>query len=216
MSDQDLVGVAIRGWVDRELLFYVNGGQSGGSVAKYGFRLHFLAAGGRTIYSLPMDDMGPLLPRLFRPNRGKFTVLPTPVALRGGSIEVEGWPPAGTDLPELLARCPYNAVCRPPIMFRVDPIEFLGKEATTTTTGETEQSGGENWAMETSQSVKVESKVGHPNFGGGGVTDTGSRTTRTKIGPTRSDHRGSGTAVERPVVFIKNISVKQIAHSPTM
>jgi hypothetical protein len=124
---QNLVTVARKDWTSKDLVFYVGGSQSGGSLSGYGFRIS-VDAQGDTVYSIPPDDEGPVLANLFLVANGKFRVTKAPLPLHSKAlIRITGYnlDSSDNDRIDISADCDYTRVVSEPVIFRVVPVDSV-------------------------------------------------------------------------------------------
>ncbi|MCK8786768.1 hypothetical protein M0638_20560 [Roseomonas sp. NAR14] len=125
--------VALKGYVKRDLLLHVSGAGVGLPLAEYRFFLVWMTMYYDRVYTIPVENRGPLLPRCLRPD-------PTGIIhvrdcywnlLEGGILGVSAFAAASSDLPDLTASTPYT--CRThgnTLLFYAEPITAQGSETT--------------------------------------------------------------------------------------
>ena len=204
--------VSVKGWVTRRLVLYVAGTESGGPLSPYGFLLVFEDGAGRRMYTLPLEDEGPLYPRLLKPDAdGVIRIGSTPVHPTKGGLVLKALPlDTWSDLTELDARCSYVGCASPTLLFRVDYALQYGQKSTQTSAGQTlgEDVHTFSYGGESFNEGGIDFK------GAGGKVGGKTSSSDSWTSPQNNTTSGTSITITRPVAYVQKIAIKSVSAPP--
>jgi hypothetical protein len=218
--DQKDRPVPIKGYIKRDLLIHVSGAGAGLSLAGYRFFLVWLDPYYSKVYTIPKENLGPILPRTFKPNPDGVIYIKdcywryAPGAIFG----IAAYTTDPLNRPDLKAKTPYD--CRVhgnAMLFYVEPITAQGSETTQWSGSETLKGDVVNIGTNRSTMGKWEGglRAGADNspMGGGfsaGFEITNEYSTQHQA-PSREANFTSGRQVTTPFEIAQRLRITQRA-----